>query len=320
MEEPFFSIIIPVYNRPQELEELLTSLLDQHYRRFEVIIVEDGSAISSEQVVDRFSKELNLKYFHQPNQGPGPARNYGFGQASGEYLISFDSDCIIPPDYLKSVLNFMTANQVDAWGGPDAGHSSFTHLQRAMAFTMSAFLTTGGIRGGTEALDHFQPRSFNMGISRKVFEVTGGFHFDRYAEDIELSIRIRKAGFSSWLIPGAFVYHKRRTSLGAFFKQVKNFGKGRIDVSRSHSGTLRLTHWLPLLFTAGWIIGLTAGLFFKPLLFLTTAVYGIYFFMLFLSSWNQTGSFVTAILTVPSALTQLTGYAWGFLQALLSKA
>lgn len=318
MKEPFFSIIIPVYNRPLELEELLTSLLGQHYRQFEVIIVEDGSSNKSDQVSERFSQQLKLRYYFQPNQGPGPARNFGFKQADGDFFISFDSDCVIPPEYLQSVVDFMSMHQVDAWGGPDAGHSSFTHLQRAMAYTMSALLTTGGIRGGTVALDHFQPRSFNMGISRKVFEATGGFHFDRFAEDIELSIRIRKACFSSWLIPGAFVYHKRRTSLGEFFRQVKNFGKGRVEVSRSHPGTLKLTHWLPFLFTAVWMIGLTVGLVFKPLLYLTISVYGIYFFMLFTGSLIQTGSFLTSILSIPSALIQLTGYAWGFFQAIIN--
>lgn len=318
MKEPFFSIVVPVFNRPQELEELLVSLLGQHYRNFEVIIVEDGSSKKSDQVAERFSQQLTLRYFFQPNQGPGPARNFGFKEAKGDFLISFDSDCIIPPEYLQSVVDFMSMHSVDAWGGPDAGHSSFTHLQRAMAYTMSAFLTTGGIRGGTEVLDHFQPRSFNMGLSRNVFEITGGFHFDRFAEDIELSIRIRNAGFSSWLIPGAFVYHKRRTSLREFFRQVVNFGRGRIAVSRVHPNTIKFTHRLPLLFTAGWMLGLGTGLIFNPLLILTISIYGLYFLLLFIGSLIETGSFLTSVLSVPSALIQLTGYAWGFFQGMMS--
>ena len=319
VKEPFFSIVVPVYNRPQELEELLHSLLQQQYRSFEVVVVEDGSENRSEQVVQKLAGQLNIRYFYQPNQGPGPARNFGFSQAKGDYLISFDSDCIIPPGYLQSVADFTTTHQVDAWGGPDAGHSSFTNLQQAMAYTMSAFLTTGGIRGGSSALGHFQPRSFNMGISRQVFEATGGFHFDRYAEDIELSIRIRKAGFSSWLIPNAFVYHKRRTNLAEFFRQVSNFGRGRVDVSRAHPGTLRLTHWLPLFFSGGWIAGLGSGFIFQPLFEITVTGYTLYFLTLFFTALIQTRSMLTALLTIPAALTQLTGYAWGFLSALLRR-
>lgn len=319
LKEPFFSIVVPVYNRPQELEELLHSLLQQEYRNFEVVVVEDGSENRSEQVVQKFAGQLNIRYCYQPNQGPGPARNFGFNQSKGDYFISFDSDCIIPPDYLLSVIRFMERQQVDAWGGPDAGHLSFTNLQRAMAYTMSAFLTTGGIRGGSSALGHFQPRSFNMGISRQVFEATGGFHFNRYAEDIELSIRIRKAGFSSWLIPNAFVYHKRRTNLAEFFRQVSNFGRGRVDVSRAHTGTLRLTHWLPLFFSGGWIAGLSAGFIFHPLFDLTVTGYGLYFLILFFTALLETQSMFTALLTIPAALTQLTGYAWGFLRALLRR-
>ncbi|MFZ9981264.1 MAG: glycosyltransferase [Cyclobacteriaceae bacterium] len=317
---PFFSIIVPVFNRPQELKELLLSLKEQIYRNFEVIIVEDGSVLDSAQIVSDFSEDLRIGYFKQSNQGPGPARNFGFNQASGDFMISFDSDCIIPPGYLVAVVRFMRNHEVDAWGGPDSGHPDFTPLQQAMAYTMSGLFTTGGIRGGLKSIDRFQPRSFNMGISRKVFEYTLGFRFDRYAEDIELSIRIRSAGFRTWLISDAYVFHKRRTSFKSFFKQVRNFGRGRIDVSRVHKGAIRPAHWLPFIFTSGLFLGLFSGIFWTLILHVTLLVYGLYFILIFADAWRKTRSITSAILAVPSALVQLSGYAYGFIFSLIRKS
>ena len=317
VNKPFFSIIIPVYNRPEEVRELLSSLAQQHYDHFEVIVVEDGSSRTCVKEVEDFKGELNIRYFHQSNKGPGPARNFGFAHAKGDYLISFDSDCVIPVGYLNAVTAFLSNHTVDAWGGPDSGHHTFTALQRAMAYTMSAFLTTGGIRGGSTTLGHFQPRSFNMGLSKKVFETTGGFQFDRYAEDIELSIRIRKAGFKSWLIPDAYVFHKRRETLSGFFRQVKNFGRGRVEVAQAHPGTLRPTHFLPLLFTLGLSLGVLIGMILPLILNLTLLIYGVYLFLIFIGAWKSTQSLAAAILSVPAVLVQLVGYAWGFFLALL---
>src|SRR5690349_4791113 len=205
-----YSVIIPVYNRPDEVAELLESLSSQSIKNFEVIIVEDGSSIPCREIAERFTGIFPLTYFFKKNEGPGPARNFGYAHASGDYFISFDSDCIIPAEYFHAVDTFMEDTPVDAWGGPDRAHGNFTAVQRAMGYTMSSFFTTGGIRGGKKMIGWFQPRSFNMGISRNVFERTGGFKFERFAEDIELSIRMRKAGFRVALIPEAYVYHKRR--------------------------------------------------------------------------------------------------------------
>lgn len=316
----FFSIIVPVYNRPQEVKELLDSLIDQSYRNFEVIVIEDGSEQDSAHLMNDYSAHFKLRYFRQLNQGPGPARNFGFSQATGDFLIFFDSDCIIPPGYLNAVLEFMKHHEVDVWGGPDSGHTSFSALQQAMAYTMSGFFTTGGIRGGKKALDRFQPRSFNMGMTRKVFEFTNGFRFDRYAEDIELSLRIHKAGFRTSLIPEAFVFHKRRTTFGSFFRQVKNFGRGRIDVSRVHPGAIRLAHWLPSIFSAGLIAGLLLGIFYTPIFYLTLAVYSGYFLLILGDAWRTTGSILAGLLAVPAACVQLSGYAYGFISALVRKS
>lgn len=315
MSQPTYSVIVPVYNRPQEVAELLESLTRQTVQDFEVLLIEDGSTITCEKVFEQYSNKLSIHYFFKPNTGPGPSRNFGFEKSRGNYFVVFDSDCILPPHYFESVELFLRENKVDAWGGPDRGMKDFTPLQQAMAFTMSSLLTTGGIRGGSQKA--FQPRSFNMGISREVFEKTNGFHFDRYAEDIELSIRIRKAGFKTALIPDAFVYHKRRTSLIQFFIQVSNFGKGRILVGRKHPHEVKITHWFPAFFLLGLLI--------LPLLSLISPVgalmiflgYGMYVLLVAVDGFMVTNSIKVALLSIPSVFVQMTGYGFGFLKTLI---
>ena len=309
---PKYSITVPVFNRPQELEELLESLTKQSFDNFEVLVIEDGSTVPSNQIVENYKNRLRVSYYVKPNSGPGPTRNFGFEIAQGEYLVSFDSDCIIPPGYFQSVESFLNTHAVDAWGGPDAGHASFTPLQQAMAYTMSSVLTTAGIRGKKTGLGTFQPRSFNMGLRRDVFRKTGGFRFDRSAEDIELSVRMRSEGLNVFLIEDAFVYHKRRATLRQFFKQVQNFGKGRVLVGRLHKGAVRIAHWLPL----GFVLGLVATIFslasIPKLGVLFAFVYLAYFAALMVDAFRHSGSLQVAVLVVPSALVQLTGYAIGF--------
>lgn len=314
MQTPKYSVIVPVYNRPQEVAELLESLCLQTNKNFEVIIVEDGSSVSSQQVYETYASKLSIKYFFKQNSGPGPSRNFGFEKATGDYFVLFDSDCVIPPHYFAAVDKFLAIKSVDAWGGPDRGREDFSLLQQAMGFTMSSFWTTGGIRGGKK--ENFQPRSFNMGIHRKVFEQTRGFSFDRFAEDIELSIRIRKLGFSTALIPDAFVFHKRRTTLKQFFNQVSNFGKGRILVGRKHVGEVKVTHWFPAFFLLGLIV-LPFTLFIKPMLFFVgVGGYIIYLLMIAVDAFTVTKSVSVSLLSIPSALVQLTGYGYGFLKEL----
>ncbi|HEY8935654.1 MAG TPA: glycosyltransferase [Cyclobacteriaceae bacterium] len=310
---PKFSIIIPVYNRPQEVDELLSSLVAQTVKSFEVIIVEDGSSIRCNDVVDRYRDILTIQYFYKPNSGPGPSRNFGYQHAQGEYFVVFDSDCIIPPTYLEAVEKSLQQNHWDAWGGPDKAHENFTPIQRAMGYTMASVLTTGGIRGGKKHVGWFQPRSFNMGISRRVFEVTSGFKFDRFAEDIEFSIRMKKGGFKVGLIPDAYVYHKRRTNFKQFHNQVYNFGKGRALVGRSHPEEIKLTHWFPTFFIAGFFSVPVTGIFSNTLFTIGTSVYVCYFMAIFLHSFVVNKNLLVAILSVPSAFLQLWGYGTGFL-------
>ncbi len=318
MASPKYSIIVPVFNRPSELDDLVQSLTKQTFTNFEVLIVEDGSSISSERVFEKYAGALAIRYFYKPNSGPGPSRNFGFENANGEYFIVFDSDCQIPPHYLEAVEKTLRNEKLDAWGGPDRGHKNFTPLQQAMAYTMSSVFTTGGIRGGKSK--NFQPRSFNMGISREVFKITGGFHFDRLAEDIELSVRLRKLGLRVGLIPEAFVYHQRRTTLREFFKQVSNFGKGRALVGRAHRGEVKLVHWFPSFFLLGLVFLLPLALISYPLGEVTAILFLIYLVAIGADSLKKTKSIAVAVLSIPSAVTQLTGYGYGFLRETLRPA
>jgi len=312
--QPKYSVIVPVFNRPEEIEELLISLTHQVYKNFDVLIVEDGSEVKCDLVAQKYSDQLTIQYFYKPNSGPGPSRNFGYQHARGEYFVVFDSDCIIPPGYFEAVEQSLQEHAWDAWGGPDKAHEKFTPVQRAMGYTMASILTTGGIRGGKKHVGWFQPRSFNMGISRKVFELTGGFKFDRYAEDIEFSIRMKEAGLKVGLVPLAFVYHKRRTNFSQFYNQVYNFGRGRALVGRVHTHEIKLTHWFPTVFVVG-LMSIPVLFFISRFLFTTAVVgYTVYLLAIFIDALRVTGNLKVAFLSIPSSLCQLCGYGLGFLQ------
>jgi glycosyltransferase involved in cell wall biosynthesis len=314
MSNPQFSVVVPVYNRPDELFELLTSLTKQTVKDFEVIIVEDGSTLTAKDLVDDFSGRLSIHYIFKQNSGPGPSRNIGYQHAKGSYFVVFDSDCILPETYFESVIGFLKVTPLDAWGGPDRAHENFTILQQAMGYTMSSPLTTGGIRGGKKHVGWFQPRSFNMGISKEVFEKTQGFQFDRYAEDIEFSIRMKNEGFRVGLIPNAFVYHKRRTSLGQFYKQVFNFGRGRALIGRKYPSEIKLTHWLPTFFFLSLILLLLTPIFSWELFAIGLSIFVFYLGSIFVHAFSVSRNFKVAVLSVPSVLVQFCAYGLGFLQ------
>lgn len=319
MEHPTFSIVIPVFNRPEELEELLLSLCEQTEKDFEVVVVEDGSMHRSDHVVEAFKDRLSIQYIEKANSGPGPSRNEGFRHARGDFFVVFDSDCIIPPNYLASVTDAVSSRRLDAWGGPDRADPNFTAFQRATGYTMASILTTGGIRGSKKHVGAFQPRSFNMGISREVFRQTGGFRFERYAEDIEFSIRMRNLGFNIGLITEAFVYHKRRTNSMAFFRQVFNFGKGRVQVGRVYPNEVKLVHWFPAFFTIAVVVTILLPLVSLPLFRIAATFFVIYFASLFAHALAVTRSIGVAALAIPSALLQFIGYGLGFLTEKLRK-
>ncbi|MDX1619032.1 MAG: glycosyltransferase, partial [Balneolaceae bacterium] len=312
----FFSVIIPVYNRPDEIRELLESLLEQSYRNFEVLIVEDGSEQRCEHVVQSFSGKLNIRYFFKDNSGQGFSRNYGFERARGEYYIVFDSDCIIPPRYFETVYTYLQIHPLDAFGGPDRAHPSFTPLQKAISYSMTSRFTTGGIRGDRKASGSFHPRSFNMGISQEVFEKTGGYRITRMGEDLEFSIRIKKQGFKVGLIPDAFVYHKRRTSLRQFYSQLHFFGRARINVGRFHPDEIQPLHLLPALFTLGCCFFVTTP-FWQQELFVGMLSLGLLGAgMIAIDAVVKYRSLRVGLLSVITSFVQLFAYGMGFLSEL----
>ena len=311
----YFSIIVPVYNRPDEVDELLASLCEQTDTRFEVILVEDGSTHKSDVVAKKYASDLSIIYFEKPNSGPGQTRNAGSEKANFDYLIFFDSDCIIPPHYIETVSRLLEHRFVDAYGGPDAALPSFTTIQKAINYSMTSFFTTGGIRGGKKSMDTFHPRSFNLGVSRQAFEAIGGYGEMRFGEDIDFSLRLIENGYTTVLLPEAFVYHKRRTTFRQFFKQVYNSGIARINLHLAHPGSLKAVHTLPALFVVGMTTTVFLSLFFPVLL----SVPFLYSTVVFLDSLMNTslsnGSPKTALYSIAAAWIQLFGYGTGFIVA-----
>jgi len=315
MTDLFFSIIIPVFNRPDEVEELLESLSKQTDKGFEVLVIEDGSTICCEEVCKQYEKLLPLRYYFKPNSGRSETRNYGMERATGNYFVIYDSDCIIPPFYFEVVRNTLMKNYVDCYGGPDSADHSFSNMQKAINYSMTSMLTTGGIRGATKQKEKFSPRSFNMGISKEVFEKVGGYK-NMIGEDIDLSIRIKAAGIKTTLIKEAYVFHKRRVDLKKFYKQVNTFGKGRVLLHHKHKGSLKIVHTLPLFFVLGNLgLILLSIIFLSPLFLLPTAVYTI---ALFIESLIKNKNITIAFLSILTGFTQLFGYGFGFLGELFT--
>lgn len=311
-----FSLIIPVYNRPNEIDELLQSLIVQNYtKNFEVIVVEDGSTTKAEEIVKKYSDNLNLKYFYKENTGAGLSRNFGMEKASGNYFVVFDSDCIIPPNYLVEVEKVLNENYTDAYGGADAAHDSFTTIQKAINYSMTSFLTTGGIRGSKKAVDKFQPRSFNFGISKKAFEVTKGFSKMKIGEDIDLTFRLWENNFETQFIENAFVYHKRRSTFEQFFKQTFAFGVGRPFLSKKYPGTAKITYWFPTVFILLFALAIVSNVFGYSFLL---KAFAVYFVLIFLDSLIKNKNLAVAAESVVATIIQFAGYGLGFLKGLFS--
>ena len=312
---PLFSFIIPVFNRPNEVEELLQSLTQQTVdsSMFEVIVVEDGSQITCKEVCERFSEQLNLHYFYKENSGPGQSRNYGADKSCGEYYIVLDSDVVLPETYMQHVLDEIKREPCDAFGGPDRAHHDFSPIQKAISYSMTSFFTTGGIRGGKKKLDKFYPRSYNMGIKSDVYKALNGFSKMRFGEDIDFSIRIFDNGYSCRLFPEAWVYHKRRTDFSKFFKQVYNSGIARINLYKKYPSSLKLVHLLPAVFTVGVFLLYLSALLLCSLVPLSLLL--LYSILIFIDSATHYKSIKIGFLSVGAAFTQLMGYGLGFIEA-----
>ena len=326
-----YSIIVPVYNRPDEVDELLESLCSQTLKDFEVVIVEDGSQKPCKDVCDKYAGILDLHYYYKDNSGPGQSRNYGVERATGTYVIVLDSDVVLPVGFLQAVEDELQHTPAEAWGGPDAAHPSFTPVQKAISYSMTSFFTTGGIRGGKAKLDKFYPRSFNMGIRRDVYQQLGGFSKMRFGEDIDFSYRIVEAGYKPRLFPDAWVWHKRRTDFRKFFRQVYNSGIARINLEKRHPGTMKLVHLLPTVFTLGvvmllahFVYGLLIAcfpaadgdkVFGQTLCQLSLLPLLLYSAIICIDSSLKNKSLWVGLLSIPAAFVQLMGYGLGFIES-----
>lgn len=311
-----YSFIIPVYNRPEEIKELLESFKNQKTTTpFEVVIIEDGSTLSSEDVVREYEDDLNISYYKKTNSGPGDSRNYGMHKAQGNYYIILDSDCILPPSYVEKMRTSLAAAYVDCFGGPDAADDSFSNIQKAINYVMTSFVTTGGIRGGKKQLDTFQPRSFNMGLSKKAFKASKGFGDIHPGEDPDLVLRLWDLGFKTRLLPEVYVYHKRRISWSKFYTQVHKFGLVRPILNSWHPESAKFTYWFPSLFVVGFFTSLLlAAIGFKLLLFLFFLYCGVIFMH---SSWLNK-SVIIGLLAVFAMGIQFYGYGTGFLKSTIA--
>ena len=316
-----YSIVVPVYNRPDEVDELLESLSSQTFKDFEVVIVEDGSKITCKDVCEKYANILDLHYYYKENSGPGQSRNYGVERARGEYVLIVDSDAVAPRGFMQAIDDELQRQPSDAWGGPDAAHESFTDVQKAISYAMTSFFTTGGIRGGKKQLDKFYPRSFNLGIRREAYLALGGFSKTRfskmslYGEDIDFSIRIYKAGYSCRLFPEAWVWHKRRTDFHKFWRQVYNSGYARVNLWRMYPEALKPVHALPSVFT----VGVAALLLLAPFTCaLSLVLLLLYALLILIDSSIQSKSLKVGLLSVAAVFVQLIGYGIGFLESLFS--
>ncbi len=307
-----FSFVIPVFNRPQEVENLLLSISKlEHTDPFEVVIVEDGSSETCKDVCLRFRESINITYLYKENSGPGDSRNYGMSRANGDYFIILDSDCVLPAHYLTEVRSYLNNSYVDCYGGPDAAHERFSNLQKAINYSMTSFLTTGGIRGGSERLGKFQPRSFNMGISKKAFLATGGFSKIHPGEDPDLSIRLWRLGFETALISNAFVYHERRISWRLFFKQVNKFGKVRVILNKWYPDTRKFSYWFPFLFLVFLGLGVLFLFLGEPLLI---SLFVCYFIAVSIDSVLKNG-LIVGVMSILAVAIQFAGYGMGFIHS-----
>ena len=313
-----FSFIIPVFNRPEEIRELLESFGALNTpKTFEIVIIEDGSTLDSKLIIDNFLDQLKISYFSKSNTGPGHSRNYGMQRAKGRYFIILDSDCILPSDYLELVISKLNTHYVDGFGGPDAAKDSFTDLQKAINFSMTSQMTTAGIRGGKVSVENYEPRSFNMGISKEAFQATGGFGSIHPGEDPDLSIRLKEMGYHLHLIPEAFVFHKRRISLERFYTQVNKFGQARPILNKWHPSSKRITYWFPSLFTLGFVVSCflaLVGFYWFIMLF------GLYFLAAMIGAFRLTNNIIVAFLVIPAVAIQFFGYGIGFLKSTLKLA
>ena len=307
------SFVIPVFNRPNEIDELLNSFcLQKESKDFEIVIIEDGSSNKCDKIIKNY-KNLNISYYYKDNSGPGDSRNFGMNKAKGSYFIILDSDIILPENYCTILIDNLSKNFSDCFGGVDDSHSSFNNFQKAVSFSMTSLITTGHVRGGSRS-KNFQPRSFNMGISKEAFSKSGGFGKIHPGEDPDLSIRLKKAGFRTVLYENLKVFHKRRVSIKSFFKQVYKFGVARSILNHKFPDTRKITYWFPSIFSFIFFISIILVLLKIESVIFT--IYSFYFLLVFILSSIKNNIWV-GFLSIITTLIQFFGYGYGFIRSLI---
>ncbi|HJX71736.1 MAG TPA: glycosyltransferase [Bacteroidales bacterium] len=309
----YYSVVLPTYGRPGDVEEFLDSLTRQEYNDFEILVVDATADDSVRQVAEKYLDKLKLNFIYKKGLGISESRNLGVKLSKGGFVVFIDSDCVVPPSYFTEIEKYLSLNKVDAFGGPDAASKDFTHSQKAINYVMTSFLTTGGIRGKAKRIGRFEPRSFNMGVSRKAFDAVGGYSGMKVAEDIDLSMRLHQAGFKTALIPDAYVYHKRKANLHKFLVQMFMYGKARIDLFMRHREALKITYLMPLFFLIYLLAGLASAFFSKVLFILFLASLIFYALAVFIDSSIQNRSLAAGILSVFAAYGFLVCYGSGLI-------
>jgi glycosyltransferase involved in cell wall biosynthesis len=315
----YYSIIVPTFSRPDEVTELLNSLEAQQNRNFEVIIADGSPDNSVKQVIEKYHDVLELKYLYKNGLGISESRNWGVQHAKGDYIVFFDSDCVIPPQYFNVVDEFLNHHPLDSYGGPDRADEGFSNKQKAISYAMTSFFTTGGIRGRKKHIGQYQPRSFNMGIRKTVFNALGGFKGLRVSEDIDLSMRLYKSGYRTGLIEEAYVFHKRRSTFYKFFRQVFSFGSGRIDLQLRHGDALKPVHTLPSLVVLYLVGGVIVGLFSQTLFLLWAGSVIAYMVAILLDATIRNRSLIIGCMSIYAAFVMLTGYGLGMIKAAIMR-
>ena len=310
---PTISIIIAIFNRKDELFELLQSLSFQTDKNFEVIIVDDGSKINLLPTVELFKESLDIHFYRKDNSGPGLSRNYGARRAKNDWLVFVDSDVIVEKDYIENIKKNLLEISCDAFGGADKAHKGFNLMQKAISYSMTSVFTTGGIRGNKKAISRFQPRSFNMGVRKSAFEKVGGFSEMRIGEDPDLSMTLWENGFKTAFFDNIGVYHKRRTDFGKFSKQVYQFGCARPILNQRHPKYVKISFAFPSLFLIGYVLGFVEYFVFKRGVILS--FYGLYTFLILFHALYKTKNVSIACMAMIATYIQMFSYGWGFLQS-----
>lgn len=239
---PFFSIIVPTHTRPKQLAACLSALDRLDYRRdlFEVIVVDDGSEMSLEDIVDSFRSRLDLTLIRQAHAGPAAARNAGADVARGEFLAFTDDDCAPAPNWLQCLASKLSVMKDRALGGRIV--NALPENLYAVTSQIIIDVVYAHYNGDPNHARFFA--SNNLALATNRFHAVGGFDsvfFPRASEDRDLCDRWLFNGYKMTYAPEALVYHSHPLDLRTFWRQHFNYGRGafRFHQARARRGSGR---------------------------------------------------------------------------------